>query len=280
MVKITPAEFKVLSKYILEISGIVLESGKEYLIETRLNILLEELKYSSYSELYHNAKNDPKKDIEKKIVDAISTNETYFFRDTAPFELLQYKIMPDIIDKKLTLNRGKYPIAIRIWSAACSTGQELYSIAIVLKEMLRDLKLYNITLMGTDISNAAISQASYARYNKFEVTRGLSPLLLKKYFNQEGEYWRIKDEIRAMAAFKKMNLLEPFIGLGKFDIIFFRNVAIYFSPQERTKLYDKISKVVEPEGYLIIGATESLTNDTTLFTPKKYVKSIFYQLKR
>jgi chemotaxis protein methyltransferase CheR len=279
MYKITPEEYKVFTKYILDISGIVLGIGKEYLIETRLNPILTELGCKSFAELYHKVRMDQTQTIEKKIIDAISTNETYFFRDKAPFELIQHKIIPDLIDTRSKAAKPGTPIKIRIWSAASSTGQEIYSIAIVLKELYLNPAKYEILLLGTDISNAVITQASYGKYNKFEIARGLPPEKVRKYFNPDGDYWRIQDEIRSMAVFKKINLMQPFMGLGKFDIIFCRNVAIYFNPQERSRLYEKIAGVLEPDGYLLIGATESLTNDTKLFEPKKYLRAVFYQLK-
>ncbi|TYT74790.1 CheR family methyltransferase [Desulfobotulus mexicanus] len=280
MIKITPQEFALFSKYILDISGIALAAGKEYLVETRLHPLLEELGASSYTDLYQKIQRDFKKDLEKRVIDAISTNETYFFRDKHPFELLQHKIIPDLVDKRSQKGKkivGKIPI--RIWSAASSTGQEIYSIAMSLKELGLDLKNYDIRLVGTDISDAAVAQASYGRYNKFEAARGLTPQRLQRYFNKDGDNWRIKDEIRAMASFKKMNLMKPFTGIGKFDIIFCRNVAIYFTPQDRKQLYQKIASALEPDGYLLIGSTESLSNETALFEPKKYLNSIFYQFR-
>ncbi len=277
MIKITPAEFDILSKYIMEISGIALSKGKEYLIETRLNPLMEQLSCTSYSELHRKAKYDPKKEIEKKIIDAISTNETYFFRDKSPFTLIQHKIIPDLIDKR-SKNRTILKPAIRLWSAANSTGQEIYSIAMALDEIGITPQKYQIKLLGTDISDAAIAQASYGRYNKFEVARGLDVKRLNKYFIQDGDYWRIKDEIRAMVQFRKMNLMKPFIGLGKFDIILCRNVMIYFTEEDRRKIYTNIAKVLEPDGYLIIGATESLANNSDLFVSKRYLNSVFYQL--
>ncbi|MBF0468217.1 MAG: protein-glutamate O-methyltransferase CheR [Desulfamplus sp.] len=277
MIKITPAEFDILSKYIMEISGIALSKGKEYLIETRLNPLMEQLGCASYSDLHRKAKYELKKDIEKKIIDAISTNETYFFRDKSPFTLLQHKIIPDILDRRSKAKTISKP-SIRLWSAANSTGQEIYSIAMALDEINVTPQKYNIKLLGTDISDAAIAQASYGRYNKFEVARGLDAKRLNKYFNQDGDYWKIKDEIRAMVQFQKMNLMKPFIGLGKFDIILCRNVMIYFTEEDRRKIYTNIAKVLEPDGYLIIGATESLANNSDLFVSKRYLNSIFYQL--
>jgi chemotaxis protein methyltransferase CheR len=279
MQKITPNEFKVFAKYILDISGIALDVGKEYLIETRLNPILDKHNCKSFSELYTKAKLDQSKNLEKQIIDAISTNETYFFRDISPFELLQHKIIPDLIDKRTAASQGKRPIQIRIWSAASSTGQEIYSIAIVLKELALKSPQYDIKLLGTDISNDAIARASYGRYNKFEVARGLTPSRLEKYFNKDGkDYWKIKDEIRAVAGFKKINLMEPFSGVGQFDIIFCRNVAIYFTSEDKQKLYEKIAGALAPDGYLVIGSTESLSNETTLFAPQQYLKSFFYQL--
>ncbi len=279
MHKITPEEYNVFCKYVHDISGIALDKGKEYLIETRLYPIMDQLKCTSFAELYHKARTEKEREIERKIIDAISTNETYFFRDKSPFELLQHKIIPDLIDKRAKITPAGKPINIRIWSAAASTGQEVYSIAIVLKELYLDTGKYQIKLIGTDISNTAITQASYGRYNKFEISRGLSPEKVRKYFNEDGDHWRIRDEIRAMVMFKKMNLMEPFMGIGKFDIIFCRNVAIYFTSQERKRLYEKIAGVLEPDGYLMIGSTESLTNDTSLFAPQKYLRSIFYQIR-
>ncbi|MBF0204061.1 MAG: protein-glutamate O-methyltransferase CheR [Desulfamplus sp.] len=277
MIKITPVEFDILSKYIMEISGIALSKGKEYLIETRLNPLMDQLGIKSYSDLHRKAKYDLKKDIEKKIIDAISTNETYFFRDKSPFTLLQHKIIPDIIDRR-SKNRAILKPAIRLWSAANSTGQEIYSIAMALDEIGVTTQKYQIKLLGTDISDAAITQASYGRYNKFEVARGLDLKRLNKYFKQDGDCWKINDQIRAMVQFQKMNLMKPFVGLGKFDIILCRNVMIYFTEEDRRKIYTNIAKVLEPDGYLIIGATESLANNSDLFVSKRYLNSIFYQL--
>ncbi|SDN80524.1 chemotaxis protein methyltransferase CheR [Desulfonauticus submarinus] len=278
--KIKPEEFKVLTQYIYKISGIFLDPSKAYLLETRLKSLLEQEKASSYLELYKKALADPTKRIEKAIIDAITTKETLFFRDQAPFDLLKFKILPDLIDRRSKTTSKHLPIKIRIWSAACSTGQEVYSIAIAIKETIPDLEKYNITILGTDISDEAIAKASYGKYNKFEIERGLPPDKLRKYFDPTPDgQWRIKDEIRFMANFRKINLMKPFSILGKFDIIFCRNVAIYFAPEDKKKLFERIAQVLQPDGYLIIGSTESLAGITDLFVPKRYLRAIFYQLK-
>ncbi|MDY6974115.1 MAG: protein-glutamate O-methyltransferase CheR [Thermodesulfobacteriota bacterium] len=278
MPKITPDEIKAVSRYVFNICGIVLDQTKGYLIETRLGGLLKESGCASYNDLCQKAKAN--KNLETKVIDAISTNETLFFRDTGPFEVLQHKILPDLIDARSAKSSSLLPVPIRMWSAACSTGQEVFSIAIVLRELLPDRKKYNVKLLGTDISDSAIAQASYGKFNKFEIERGLAKDKLGKYFNPNGGGWKIKDEIRAMATFKKLNLMLPFGGLGKFDVVFCRNVAIYFSIEDRKKLFDKIAGVLEKDGYLIIGATESLTGVCSRFEPKRHIRSVFYQLKQ
>ena len=279
MIKDKTDDIKAISKYILDISGINLDENKAYLIETRLGGLIKEYECSSYKELRSKAETDSNKTIENKIIDAISTNETLFFRDREPFEVLQHKILPDLIDRRTEKASGLLPIPIRIWSAACSTGQEAYSIAIVLKELLPDLKKYNVKLFGTDISDSAIAQASYGTYNKFEIERGLSKGKLEKYFIPNGGNWKISDEIRAMVSFNKGNILKPFVGVEKLDIIFCRNVAIYFDLEERKKLFENIASVLEPDGFLIVGSTESLTGICPIFEPKRYLRTIYYQLK-
>lgn len=275
MIKIAPAELKLISQYIQTITGIYLDQSKSYLFETRLSSIAETHGCKSYQELHNKARQDPSKKVEKEIIDAITTNETLFFRDKGPFELLQHKILPELIDARST--KSSLKPKIKIWSAASSTGQELYSIAIIIKELLKGSSDYSFTLSGTDISDAAVAQASYGKYNRFEIERGLDRTYLQKYFTLLGESWKIKDEIRAMVNFRKLNLMQPFIALGKFDIIFCRNVAIYFTLEDRKKLFNKIADSLSDDGYLVIGSTESLTGVCSRFVPKRHLRSIFYQ---
>lgn len=278
MQKLSADEHRFVSKYIYEISGITIEYDKSYLIESRLGNLVKENGLSSYIDLCHRSKAEPSKTIETKIIDAITTNETLFFRDTLPFELIKHKIIPELIDKKATKSNSQ-PISINIWSAACSTGQEIFSIAIILKKLFFDSKKYHINLLGTDISEAAINRAIKGVYNKFEIERGLNYNDLMAFFNPEGSNWKINDDIRSMAVFRKQNLMGPFNIHGKFDIIFCRNVAIYFKIEDRINLFKKIANVLKPDGYLIIGATESLTGICPLFEPKRHLGGVFYKLK-
>lgn len=279
MTRILPDEIKVWSQYIYSISGIHLDESKAYLFETRLGTLLRELGLSSFSELFYKVRSDMSKVLQRRIIDLITTGETFFFRDTTPFELLQFKIVPDLIDKRTKIYGPGRPFPIRIWSAASSTGQEIYSIAMVLKELLVDLNRYDVRLLGTDISDQAIAQASKGIYNKMEIERGLPKDKIIRYFEAVGDTWKIRDEIRALASFRKINLMDDFTYLGKFDIVFCRNVAIYFKEQDRINLFTRIGKVLEPDGYLIIGTTESLTGICPQYEPKRYQRSLFYQLK-
>ncbi len=278
MLKISPDELKLVAQYIHDISGIFLDQSKSYLFETRLGSIATEHGCNTYKELYQKAKTEPSKIIERKIIDAISTNETLFFRDKGPFELLQHKLLPELIDARTPASPA-LKTNLKIWSAASSTGQELYSIAIIIKEMLPNISKYTIKLLGTDISDGAVAQASRGKYNKFEMERGLPGDKLQRYFTMFGDSWTIKDEIRAMVQFRKLNLMLPFVGLGKFDIIFCRNVAIYFTLPDRQKLFNKIADSLADDGYLIIGSTESLTGICPRFIPKRHLRSIFYQKK-
>ena len=278
--KIDPEEYKVFTQYIHSLCGLVLDETKTYLIETRMSGLAEENGCSSFSELYYKARSDISNTLPRKIIDGITTNETLFFRDNAPFEMLQYKILPELIDRRKKNTLSGAPITLRILSAACSTGQEVYSIAIILKEMLGDVNNFNIRLVGTDISNRAIAQASRGVYNKTEIERGLPGAKLDRYFSIFEGGWKIKDEIRAMASFSTINLLEDISRLGKFDIIFCRNAAIYFSDQDKSILYKRLASALDPDGYLIIGATESITGVSSLFTSQRHLRSVFYQLSR
>ncbi len=279
MLKITPAELKSVGKYIHDISGIYLDPSKSYLFETRLGNIAEEHGCSSYEELHLTAKRDGSKRIERQIIDAISTNETLFFRDTGPFDLLKNKLLPEMIDLRAP-SSPRLKTNIKIWSAASSTGQELYSVAMTIRDLLgSQLDSYNFRLLGTDISDSVVKQASYGKYNKFEIERGLPKPTLQKHFTLFGDSWKVKDELRGMVNFRKLNLMLPFTGLGKHDIILCRNVAIYFTLQDRKILFNKLADCLADDGYLIIGSTESLTGVCPRFVPKRHLRSIFYQKK-
>ena len=271
--RVTPDELKILARLVNDLCGVVLDESKGYLIESRLSKVAEDAGCKNFSELYYKARYENNKVLQSKIIDAITTHETLFFRDTSPFEALQHKVFPDLFDAKA---KTATPKRIRIWSAACSTGQEPYSIAIVLHELLPDIATWDIKITATDISDSAIQQASIGRYRDIEIQRGLKPETLQKYFIREPNCWKIKDEIRAMIAYRRMNLLEPFNGLGPFDVILCRNVAIYFDAMARKSLFERLIKELTPEGYLFVGSSESLTDLGPRFVPQHHCRAIFY----
>ena len=276
MIKLLPAERPEVAQYIYSICAITLDESKDYLIESRLHFLMADLKCTSFSQLVSRAKADASGALKHKIVDEITTGETLFFRDSSPFDLLRYKIVPDIIDRRA---RPGLTVPIRIWSAACSTGQELYSIAIVLRELLGNLSGYNIRMIGTDISDQAVARANEGVFSQVEIARGLTEASRTKSFVPHPKGWKIRDEIRSMVSFRKLNLMEDLSSLGKFDIVFCRNVAIYFSERDRISLFNRIEQRLEPDACLIIGSMESLTSICPQFDSKRHLRSVFYQVK-
>jgi chemotaxis protein methyltransferase CheR len=276
--RLDDTEFRLWASYVYSITRITLDASKGYLIETRLAALARETGSKSYKELLDNVMADGTGALKRKVIGAITTNETSFFRDTSPFEMLRHKILPDLVDaRRRQLGAGR-AMTLRIWSAACSTGQEVYSTAIVCKETLPDPNKYDVRILGTDISDKVIGQASAGKYTKLEIDRGFPPDKVAAFFQAEGSDFKVRDSIRAMATFKGINLLEPLAFPNKFDVIFCRNVAIYFSEADKKRLYDGISRVLAVDGCLIIGSTESLTGICPRFEPKRYMRSVFYQL--
>jgi chemotaxis protein methyltransferase CheR len=275
VISLLPQERAVVFEYIHSICGISLDDSKTYLVEGRLGALAERYGCASFSQLLVRAHSDPGGTVERGIIDAITTNETLFFRDGAPFDLLRHKLVPELIDRRTRMGSAR----IRIWSAACSTGQELYSIAILLKELLGDPDRYGVQLFGTDISDDAVARASKGLFSGVEISRGLNDEMRAKYFAARSGGWQIRDEIRAMATFRKLNLLQDFSALGRFDVIFCRNVAIYFNDPDRHALFQRVERALEPGGCLIIGAMESLAGVAPQFESKRHLRSVFYQTK-
>ncbi|MFP4260915.1 MAG: CheR family methyltransferase [Opitutales bacterium] len=278
MLKITPDELTAWSDYIASLCGIRLNSTKGYLVETRLGKLAESLGCRSFRELLQKTKTDFTGHLKKQVVERMTTRETSFFRDGSPFSLLQNKLIPELIDRVQARSpRGTIPI--RIWSAACSSGQEVYTIGIVLRELLGTNPRYKIRIHGTDISNEAIAAASKGEFKSFEVERGLPPNLRQKYFLPVGDNWKINDEIRALASFSQLNLLEDFSRVGTFDIIFCRNVAIYFNEADKISLFNRIAQRLDPQGALVVGSTESIASLCPIYQPNRHLRAIYYSLK-
>ncbi|MEM1187793.1 MAG: protein-glutamate O-methyltransferase CheR [Pseudomonadota bacterium] len=266
------AEFREVAQFVHHKSGIQLDANKSYLIETRLGPLLDEFAASNYLELCRRASTDSR--VLNRIIDEISTNETSWFRDSSPFELFKYKLIPEIMDR---LN-GRID-RLNIWSAASSTGQEVYSVAMCLAELLPMADLQRVRLLGTDISDRAVRAASMASYSNYEVERGLPATLRDKYMQADGARWKVREDLRALASFKQLNLLESFGVLGSFDIIFCRNVAIYFDLPTRKSLFERLARQLKPGGMLVIGSSETLHGVTDIFERNEYLRSAFYTVR-
>jgi len=263
------ASFRKIAEFIRFKSGIVLDETKSYLIETRLGPLLDELQIDSYLELCRSASRDQR--VLNRLLDEITTNETSFFRDRSPFELLKFKLLPELMDR-----RGASTQPINIWSAASSTGQEVYSIAMACSEILPAQALARVRLVGTDLSRQAVERASRGEYNLFELERGLDATLRQRHFREQGGRWRVRDELRALASFRQLNLLEPFGSLGAFDIVFCRNVAIYFQLETRRQLFERIARQLKPGGTLVIGSSETLQGVTSHFERRMHMNCAYY----
>ncbi len=268
---INPEQFRFFSTMVKESSGIALTKGKEYLLESRLNELARVLGLRDLNELYRKAKFNPSPKLKDQIIEAMTTNETYFFRDQHPFEALKKEIIPELIEKR------KSKKTLRFWSAACSTGQEPYSIAIILEENFPQLKTWRREIIATDISQQAIDKGKEGRFTQVEVNRGLPIQLLIKYFRQQGAFWIVDAKLKRLVRFKKVNLMGPLIGINNIDVVMCRYVLIYFDQKTKQAILEKIVKVLNPGGYLFLGATETPVGLPSCMKRKTFGRSTCWQ---
>jgi len=273
-VQVTAEDIRFVARLVDELCGVVLDDSKAYLVESRLADLAKANGCASYRDLCQKVRSASDPVLQTKIIDAITTQETLFFRDAIPFDAMQHKVIPELIDGKA---KTAFPRRIRVWSAACSTGQEPYSIAMTLCETIPGIASWDINVLATDISDAAVKFASIGWYAKHEIQRGMKPESLSKYFVEQRGGWKIKDQIRAMVAFHRRNLLQPLAGIGPFDMIFCRNVAIYFDAARRRDLFYRLAERLTPGGYLFVGASESLLDLGPQFAPKHHCRATYYQ---
>ena len=273
--EITQEEAQHICRFVLHTSGISVNPQKNRFLETRLGPLLDQYGAPDYRSLLTQARADSSGVLAQGIIDAVSTNETRFFRDAGPFDLLYHKILPYLTANRNPDSSGRIPI--RIWSAACSTGQEVYSIAMCIKESLFSLQNYRITLLGSDISLQALDRARKGVYSKFEIARGLDQARLRKFFTPHGNSYKIRQDIQDMVTFKTINLLEPVDSYKDWDVIFCRNVAIYFRQDHRKWLFNQLANALEPDGFLVAGASESLAAMCSRFIPKMFSSCTYYQ---
>ncbi len=256
----TPQDYEYLRKILKERSGLDLSADKQYLVESRLVPLARKAGFAGIPELVAKMKSGAEA-LTADVVEAMTTNETFFFRDKIPFDHLRETILPALMQTRASRK------LIRIWSAASSTGQEPYSIAMCLKEKAAQLAGWRFEIVATDLSQEVLEKSKAGIYSQFEVQRGLPIQLLVKYFTQTGELWQINADIRGMVQHRPLNLLQDFSHLGKFDVIFCRNVLIYFDQDTKANIFERMSKIVEPDGMLMLGAAESVVGISDAFRP-------------
>jgi chemotaxis protein methyltransferase CheR len=253
-------DYEYLRKLLKERSGLDLSADKQYLIESRLLPLARKAGLPGIPELVQKLQAGSSALI-TSVVEAMTTNETFFFRDKVPFDHFRDTIMQEIIKARA----GRR--SVRIWCAAGSTGQEPYSLAMTLKEMGAALTGWRIEIIATDLSQEVLEKAKAGVYSQFEVQRGLPIQMLMKYFKQTGETWQINPELRAMIQHRQLNLLQDFSHLGTFDVIFCRNVLIYFDQETKINIFNRLARQIEPDGFLVLGAAETVVGLTDTFRP-------------
>lgn len=257
----TPVDYDFLRQCLKARSGLVLSADKQYLVESRLLPVARQAGLANLGELVAALKLAREPALMTAVVEAMTTNESFFFRDKTPFEHFRLTIMPALLAARRTTR------SIRIWCAAAATGQEPYSLAMCLKEMEAEIAGWRIELFATDLSGEVLEKARSGLYTQFEVQRGLPIQLLIKHFSQTGELWQIAPDIRAMVRYRQLNLLADFSQLGAFDIIFCRNVLIYFDQETKIAVLNRIAGVTARDGYLILGAAETVVGLTDSFKP-------------
>ena len=257
----TPSDYDYLRNLLKARSGLVLGADKHYLVESRLLPVVRKAGLGDLSGLVLKLKGANVEPLIVEVVEAMTTNETFFFRDRIPFDHFRESIMPALLAARARERR------IRIWCAAASTGQEPYTLAICLKEMGKTLAGWQVEIIATDISMEALEKAKSGIYSQFEVQRGLPIMMLVKYFSQVGELWQLTPELRGMVQFRPFNLLQDLSRLGTFDVVFCRNVLIYFDQQTKTDVLDRMVRVIAPDGYLALGAAETVVGLTDSFKP-------------
>ncbi|MDO9563688.1 MAG: protein-glutamate O-methyltransferase CheR [Bradyrhizobium sp.] len=256
----TPPDYEYLRKLLKDRSGLDLSADKQYLIESRLLPLSRKAGLPGISELVQKMKGGSA-DLTTQVVEAMTTNETFFFRDKVPFDHFRDAIVPEIVKARASRK------SIRIWCAAGSTGQEPYSLAMSLKEMGAVLTGWRIEIIATDLSQEVLEKSKAGIYSQFEVQRGLPIQMLVKYFKQTGELWQINPDIRSMVQHRQLNLLHDFSQLGVFDVIFCRNVLIYFDQDTKVNIFNRLARITEPDGFLVLGAAETVVGLTDVFKP-------------
>lgn len=252
-------DFELITRILRERSGLVLSKDKAYLIESRLNPVARKWQFKSFDELASAVRLGNDEKLLRDITEAMTTNESFFFRDSKPFDQFKEIVLPHMLNARAARR------SFRIWSAACSSGQEAYSLAMILKENATSLAGWKIEIIATDICTEILHKAEEGAYTQFEVQRGLPIEFLVKYFKQEGERWLIDSSIRQMVTYKTFNLLDDPATLGSFDVVFLRNVLIYFDQPTKGKVLAGVARNMPADGFLYLGGAETVLGVSDAF---------------
>ena len=270
---ITAQDYQAFRQFLEEVSGIVLGDNKQYLVTSRLTKLMVESGLDTFPAMMKRLSMDSS--LRQRIMDAMTTNETSWFRDVYPFDVLKELLLPELAQKK--------PSQLKIWSAACSTGQEPYSISMTVHEYHMSkpgsLAANAVQILGTDISPTVLANARTGAYEGVSVSRGLSVERKQRYFRQVGDSWQLIDDIKKRVSFREFNLMQNYTLLGRFDIIYCRNVLIYFSTELKRDILSRMAKALNPGGYLVLGGSESITNYSEEFDLVRWRNGVIYRLK-
>lgn len=271
---ISTTDFDFIRTLVREQAAIVLDTGKEYLVESRLLPVASREGFSSLPHLVEALRTHSSTlSLQKKVIDAMTTNETSFYRDVEPFEVLKKNILPDLIVARKDVRQ------LNFWCAASSTGQEPYSVGILIREFFPQLATWDIRFTATDISSDVLEKAKRGRYNQMEVNRGLPATLLLKYFDKRGLEWQVKEPIRNMIGFQELNLIQSWPLAGPLDIVFMRNVLIYFDTDTKKRILQKIRGLMKRDGYLFLGGAETTLNLDDHFERMSFERAGCYKLK-
>lgn len=270
---ISKADFDYIAQLARRQAAIVLEPGKEYLVENRLTPIAQQEGYGTLEKFIGKMRSETViNGLHHKSIDALTTNETSFFRDFHPFEALRKTILPRLIEQRAAMRQ------LTIWSAACSTGQEPYTLAMLMQEHFPQLAGWKITIVATDLSPTVLKVAGEGAYSQFEVNRGLPAAYLIKYFTKQGERWHIKPELKKNIQFRPMNLINSWPILPPFDLVFIRNVMIYFDVETKKMILKRIRNCLLPHGYLFLGSAETTVNLDPAYQPVSFDRTVVYEV--
>jgi chemotaxis protein methyltransferase CheR len=268
-----PGDFDYVRSFVRDQAAIVLEPGKEYLVESRLQTLVRKEKLGSLDELIRRLRADPKNGLHRKVLDAMTTNETLFFRDVHPFEALRKSILPELMARRAKERQ------LHFWCGAASTGQEPYSVLMLIAEHFPELLKWDFTFVATDLCTEVLARARSGRFNQLEVNRGLPASLLAKYFVPQGAEWEFREALRRRVEFRELNLVKAWPWLPTLDLVFLRNVMIYFDVQAKQTILANVRRLLRPGGYLLLGGAETTFNVDDAFERVTFDKTSCYRVK-